>query len=173
MCFHETTWMAKCPIEFKPKLCYRYVDDYIFGFEKKEHVEKFLNYLNNQHDSIKFTCKEEENQTLNYLDLSIKHQNGRFSTTTYRKPTYTGLGTNFFSFVPHKYKSNSLQTLINRAYSTCSDWISFDEEIQFLTINIHSRSSNPKSEPFSSTSTNPNRRLQQYRKKLFTSSYRS
>ena len=28
---------------------------------------------------------------------------------------------------------NALQTLISRAYATCSDWISFDEEIKFLT----------------------------------------
>ena len=130
---HETTWLAKCPINIKPKLCFRYVDDYFFGFENKEQVKSFLTYMNSQHDNIKFTSEEETNGILNFLDLKIKHQNGRFTTSTYRKPTYTGLGTNFSSFIPHKYKTNSLQTLIQRAYVTCSDWLSFDHEVKFLT----------------------------------------
>ena len=51
---------------------------------------------------------------------------------TYRKPTFTGLGLSFTSFIPIIYKTNSIVTLLNRAYITCTDWISFHREVKKL-----------------------------------------
>ena len=50
----------------------------------------------------------------------------------YRKPTFTGLGLNYLSFVPKIYKTNSIKTLLNRAFSLCSTYHLFNIEINKL-----------------------------------------
>ena len=50
------------------------------------------------------------------LDVLISRStSGSFSTTTFRKPTFTGLYTNFHSFTPFRYKSGLVNTLVDRA----------------------------------------------------------
>ena len=50
----------------------------------------------------------------------------------YRKPTFTGLGTSFFSHCPLKFKINAIKTMIHRAYSICSNYSLLHEELEFL-----------------------------------------
>ena len=111
---HEKVWLQEYPGE--GLLFYRrYVDDIFCLFERQEQVKEFLDYINSKHRNIKFTCEEEENNTLPFLDISISKTEGRnFGTTTYRKSTYTGLLTNFTSFASIHYKVGLIKTLINR-----------------------------------------------------------
>ena len=76
----------------------RYVDDIFCVFEKEEHIEPFLLYLNIQHPNIQFTVERESNGSLPFLDVLIERSStSTFKTTTYRKPTYTGLLTNLYT----------------------------------------------------------------------------
>ncbi len=112
---HEKIWLGQYS---GPGLLFyrRYVDDIFCLFENQEQVHGFLDYINNQHPNIKFTCEEEENNTLPFLDISISKTEGpNFDTTTYRKSTYTGLLTNFISFTSIHYKVGLIKTLIDRA----------------------------------------------------------
>ena len=68
----------------------------------------------------------------NFLDVTIRFIDGQFRLHTYRKPTFTGLGLSFTSFIPLIYKTNSIFTLLNRAFLTCTDWKLFHKEVQFL-----------------------------------------
>ena len=54
-------------------------------------------------------------------------------TSAYRKPTYTGLLTNFFSFTPPIYKNGLIKTLLDRCYKISNTWISFDKDLENLT----------------------------------------
>ena len=92
----------------------------------------FLDYLNSKHPNIKFTHECEQDNKLSFLDITISRSNNKFHTSTYRKPTFTGLGTSFFSFVPLKFKTAALQTLIHRAYNICSDYFKIHTELVFL-----------------------------------------
>ena len=65
--------------------------------------------------------------------MTITHTNGHLTTQTYRKPTHSGLGTHYTSFIPHTFKTNIIQTLLFRAYNTCSTWLTFHSEITYLT----------------------------------------
>jgi len=132
LCHHERNWLNNCPDHFKPIFYKRYVDDTFLLFKQQSHIEQFLSYLNEQHPNIKFTCETEKENKLSFLDALISKENGRLSTSVYRKPTFTGLGMNYLSFTPLKYKINSITTLINRAFNICSTWIQFDDEIKFL-----------------------------------------
>ena len=125
--------MLECPSSFKPIYYKRYVDDTFLLFKDISHIPKFLEYLNSKHLNIKFTCEVEHNDTLPFLDVLVSRRSGSFATSVYRKPTFTGLGTHFLSFIPEIFKRNSIKTLVHRCYELCSDWISFDKEIKFLS----------------------------------------
>lgn len=135
MCFNEEKWLNNCPSEFKPVLYRRYVDDTFLLFKKKEDIPLFQNYLNSQHPNIKFTAEIENNSKLAFLDIDISKSNNQFSTSVYRKETFTGLGLKYDSFVPSMYKDNLILTLLNRAYKICSNYNALHEEI--LKISKH------------------------------------
>ena len=48
----------------------------------------------------------------------------------YRKPTFTGLGMNFKSFVPRSFKINLISCLVLRAFEICSEKLSFERELE-------------------------------------------
>ena len=50
----------------------------------------------------------------------------------YRKPSFTGLGLSFFSFIPKSIKTAVLQSAIYRAFKLCSSYKLFDCELGFL-----------------------------------------
>ena len=68
---YENIWLGKCPHQSKPKYYRRYVNDIFLMFEKKDHVKKFLKYMNSCHQNIKFTIEEEHNNEIAFLDISI------------------------------------------------------------------------------------------------------
>ena len=58
--------------------------------------------------------------------------NNKISNSIYRKPTFTGVGLNWFNSGPLNYKINSIKTLLYRAYNLTSDYFNFDSEINKL-----------------------------------------
>jgi hypothetical protein len=109
------------------------MDDTFVLFNDKSHAPLFLNYLNSLHSNIDFTMEIENNNTLSFLDVQVQQIDGKFYTSIFRKPTFTGLGMSFFSFTPIFYKINAIKTLIHRAYSLSSSYKLFSDEINFLT----------------------------------------
>ena len=132
MCFNENKWLNDCPSEFRPVLYKRYVDDCFVMFRCPSHAHKFLDYLNNQHPKIKFTMEMEQDQELSFLDVNVKRCSGKIETSVYRKPSFTGLGTSFFSFVSYRFKICAIKTLIHRAYHICSNFQSIHREFNFI-----------------------------------------
>ena len=59
--YYEHTWLEKCPLQFRPKYYRRYFDDIFLMFESRDHIKKFLKYMNSRHPNIHFTCEEESN----------------------------------------------------------------------------------------------------------------
>ena len=87
-----------------------------YMFERRDHVKKFLKYMNSRHLSIQFTGEEESNNKL--------------TTSLYRKKTFTGVYLN--SFLSMHYKKGLIHTLLFRAYNICVDYITLHTEIEFL-----------------------------------------
>ena len=131
LCHHETNWLDKCPLHFKPKFYRRYVDDTFILFSDPSHIPLFLNYLNSQHINIKFTCENEAENQPNFLDVTVHRKDNKFETSVYRKPTFTGLGLRYGSFVPKSYKINLISCLIHRDYEISSNWTNF-QKILFI-----------------------------------------
>ena len=124
MCHFENIWVEICPSHFKPIIYRRFLDDTFLLFRSKDHVEKFRNYLNKQHKNKKFTSEIEENGSLSFLDIKISRENNKFVTSVYRKPTFSGVFTNFESFIFLKVN------LLHRSFRLCSNYERFSREIE-------------------------------------------
>ena len=57
----------------------------------------------------------------------------KFHTSVYRKNTFTGLASNYNSFVPNIFKLNLITVLVFRAWKICSSSIALSKEIEFIT----------------------------------------
>ena len=128
----EKKWLQDCPESFKPVLYRRYVDDTFLLFTSDQHANLFLNYLNSKHPSIKFTSDNEQNRVLPFLDVKVKRLDQEFTTSIYRKPTFTGLLSKYYAFSPKQNKENLVYTLTVRAYRICSNFLDFHNEIERL-----------------------------------------
>ena len=67
----EQEWLSLCHQKYEPLLYLRYVDDTLLFFSTKEHIDPFLQYLNNQPTPITFTKEEESQGHIAFLDLNI------------------------------------------------------------------------------------------------------
>ena len=132
LCYHESDWLQNCPEDFKPVFFKRYMDDTFAIFREKNHVTNFLQYLNAKHVNITFTHEEEQNGKLPFLDCMVTRVQDQFTTSVYRKQTFSGLGLSFFSFSPIIYKLNSIKTLLFRANKISSTFTSLNKEISKL-----------------------------------------
>ena len=64
--------------------------------------------------------EKESNHSLPFLDVLVERRDSEFSTSVYRKPTFTGQYLRWNSFSPHKQKINLIGTLVHRAFMICS-----------------------------------------------------
>ena len=97
----------------------------------------FLNTLTRVIPTLSSLWKQEKGQ-LPFLDVLLSKQSasdhqGSFITSVYRKKTYTGLLTNYFSFTPFKYKLGLIKTLIDRAYKINNTTQGFHNDIKNLS----------------------------------------
>jgi len=129
---------------------HRYVDDTFVLLEPGTDIKDVLDILNGFHPSVQFTHQPEADDSLPFLDVRVirslskkkEEQNKKeeeeeeeqeptfiFDTTIYRKETFTGLMTNWHSFVPFSYKKASVVSMIQRALSVCSTYDLLDVEL--------------------------------------------
>ena len=128
----ESKWLEDCSQQFKPQFYSRYVDDIFVMFKKRDHVKKILRYVNSFHHNIKLTCEEEKDNKILFLDISISRNNNALETSIFRKPTFSGVYTNFNSFLPTEYKRGMLHTLLYKTYNISSNYFQIHEELNHL-----------------------------------------
>ena len=128
MSHNEGSWIENYK-GVKPFYYRRYVDDIFCIFSTEVDAKHFLSYLNLQHKNIRFTFESENEGKLSFLDVLIFKKNDKFETPLFRKTTFTGLLTNFVSYIPLDYKLGLIKTLIHRCFQICSTWQLFHTEI--------------------------------------------
>ena len=70
-----------------------------------------------------------------FLDVLIDNSQPQSPITrVYRKKTFTGLLTNYFSFTPFSYKLGLIRTLVDRTYKINNTWVGFHEDIKKLIL---------------------------------------
>ena len=136
----EQKIMENCPMEIKPKLWKRYVDD-ILEVAKRDKLEDLTNYINtvDQTGSIKFTMDIEENNQLPMLDVLIhRTSEGILTTSVYRKKTHTDRYLSYHSHHPLNHKLGVIRSLLDRkdcVVSTEQDKLKEDQHIVKALMN--------------------------------------
>ena len=67
-----------------------------------------------------------------FFDVNVLCENGKFVTNAYRKETFTGVYTNFSSFILLEHKFGLVYTLLHRCFYLVSDMSKFHFEIEKL-----------------------------------------
>ena len=130
---HEKLWLKN--FNGSTILFYRRcVDDNFCLFNSDRDATIFFDHINSEHPNIKFTMEKQVNHKLPFLDVLIdNHDPSSSLTRVYRKKTFTGLLTNYFSFTSYSYKVGLIKTLVDRAYKINNTWLGFHEDINKLT----------------------------------------
>ena len=58
-----------------------------------------MTMMKTKHPNIKFTFEHEHNNTFSFLDVKICRENNKLTTSVYKKLTFSGVFTNFKSFM--------------------------------------------------------------------------
>lgn len=117
----------------------RYVDD-IFCILRGDLalVNNILNRLNCIHERIKFTVEVENDGLLNFLDLSLRHREGKVDFGIYRKPTHTDHCINYFSNHPLNHKLAFFNSMFHRLFTIPLSHYHFELEIRTILQVAHS-----------------------------------
>lgn len=111
----------------------RYVDDTLaiinIDNTTTDEVEDIINLL---HPNIKFTSELEENNEINFLDVTVKRNNSNLTFNIFRKSTHTSHTINNFSNHPATHKKAAFQSMINRAIKLPLNTDNFKNELTTL-----------------------------------------
>ena len=117
--YHEKKlFSSNC--EYIPEIYFRYVDDSFAVFFDINHCSSFLDVLNSLHPDLEFTIEMEENNRLPFLDVLVEKKDDYFTTSIFRKKTFTGLYQRWDAFSPEQVKINLIHMLVHRAVSICT-----------------------------------------------------
>ena len=81
---------------------------------------------------MSFTIEREKQNRMSFLDIEIICEYKTFTTSVYRKPTFSGVYTYFDSFLPSTYKFGSVYTLAYKCFSIFSSWTKLHNELVCL-----------------------------------------
>ena len=87
--------------------------------------------MNLRHRNIQFTCEEESNDKVSFLDISIERSKNKLVTSLYRKKIFRGAYLSYNSFLPINYKKCLIDTLF-RFYNICADYSVLHNKIKYL-----------------------------------------
>ena len=130
--YYEKNWLNNCPRGFKPVFYQRYIYDIFLLFKSNDHLKHFQDFLNSCHSNMSFSMETEKENKLSFLDVEVICEQGNFTNTVYRKPTFSGVYSNFESFLPPVYKFGMVYTLVYRCFRISSNWTQFHTELTFL-----------------------------------------
>ena len=77
--------------------------------------------------------------SLSFLDIRIIRENetNKFVTSVYRKSAFSGVFTNYFSFVHKHYKFGLISRLLHHSFTICSNDDKFRQEVKLLKQVFH------------------------------------
>lgn len=122
------------PLSQKIFFWYRYVDDILICYSGNiQEIQETLTFINNIHPNISFTSEVEQNNQINFLDLTISRQNAnKLSFNIYRKPTFSDATIPADSSHPFSHKIAAYRSMVNRAFSIPLSKENLNNEIDII-----------------------------------------
>jgi hypothetical protein len=93
---------------------FRYVDDILLIYKNITDIEEILSMFNNITPDLNFTLEQEQDNRLNFLDLTIKKTTNKLTFDIYRKPTTSDAIICNDSCHPPEHKLAAVRYFINR-----------------------------------------------------------
>ena len=100
----------------KESYLYQQIDSVTMGFP--------LGFISPGHPKMKFTFKKEQNKCFNF---KVVGENNVFTTSVYRKLTFSGVYTHFDSYMLVIYNFSLILTTIFCSFTICSDMPKFHQ----------------------------------------------
>ena len=75
--------------------------------------------MSKRHKNIKFSFETEKDNSFSFLDVKICREKDKFTTNVFRKDTFSGIYTNFSSFVALEHKFGLVYTLYIEVLQLC------------------------------------------------------
>ena len=115
-----------------PWIWWRYVDD-TFVILDKQHVDSFLQYLNDQCNEIKFTLEyESQEKSIAFRNCKATYKEDKFVLSVYCKKIHSDKYLNFTSAHPLCMKRSVVNMLTKRVLQICLDPQEQQNELQRL-----------------------------------------
>lgn len=112
---------------------YRYVDDILICWTgTNRQLDLFLNKINNIHPKIKFKLELEQNNSINFLDLTITKVQGKHEFQIFRKPTHTDTVIHASSCHPWQHKMAAFNSYVHRLLTIPLSQINYKKELNIL-----------------------------------------
>ena len=89
-----------------------------------------------KHQNINVTVEQESYVSLSFLDVKICLKYGKFVTSIFRKPIFSGVFTNYEILIPTYQKKGRSHKLLHRSFYICCDFETFPFEIDHLKKTI-------------------------------------
>ena len=137
LCYHKTTCLKSCLKSFKPVYYKRYTNDIFVLFEKPKQGLRFVTYMNKRHINIKFSFGTEKDNSFSFLDVKICREKDKFTTSVFRNDTFSGVYTNFSSFVALEHKFGLVYTLLHRSFKIVFNFSKFHFEVETFKKTLH------------------------------------
>ena len=120
----EIKILNTCPSTYKPKFYRLYLDNIFLLLDNENQVKLYLDFIISKHAQINFPFEGENKNALSFLDVAVKRNYCIFTSSIFRKHTFSffGLITNYFNNIVMKYKISSIITLLHRAYDVSSNY---------------------------------------------------
>ena len=96
--YQEKNLLNNCPQGFKPVFYRRYIDDIFILFNFMDHLKYFQSFLSTCHINMSLSMETERENKLFFLDVEVICEKGKFTTTIYQKPSFSGVYSNFKVF---------------------------------------------------------------------------
>jgi hypothetical protein len=112
---------------------YRYVDDILICWTgTKRQLDILFNKINNIHHKIKFKLELENNDCINFLDLTIMRVQGKHEFQIFRKPTHTDTVIHASSCHPWQHKMAAFNSYVHRLITIPLSEVNFKKELNIL-----------------------------------------
>ena len=111
----------------------RYVDDtFIIYNGTIRQLNNLKSYLNSINNNIQFTLEVEENDSINFLDITVSKNSQKFEFNIYRKPTTTDTVIHADSHHPFSQKMASFHSFVHRLLTVPLNENNYNNEIHTL-----------------------------------------
>jgi hypothetical protein len=111
----EHNKIYKILVENKIVAYFRYVDDILIIYDAlRTNIANVLKIFNSLHPNIKFTSELEQDNKINFLDLTLHRLPTKIFASIYRKPTASGYLIPYESYHPLQHKLAGINYLVNR-----------------------------------------------------------